>query len=317
MSLGAAWWKPPLPSCPCRHQSYPRERAKNAFQGRTSVSAFTQLPLNSLGLLSYELLHSGQPLWLLLLWLVPECPYSLQPHQSSSLLAEGPNHVQKSTILQHSLFKAHQPSQVTWRHKQPSGVSTSPQEVSTGHRADCSRFGGPWGFCYSLHQADPSILIWLVLGSPLGSPASPTPSLSRLVICVIPLALIRHSPVGFSSHTAQQMLHVWAGLVSGFSFIQPYTASLLQAKQWNGNTHTPSFCSHNNSSTKYSEKLPYIPCLWRHKITTVCLILGIGLSSGFREERESIFLLFATTSSSSIEHSLPPVILWGWGGIGN
>lgn len=56
--------------------------------------------------------------------------------------------------------------------------------------------------------SDPSILIWFVLGSPLGSLASHAPSLGRLIICVISLALISHSPVGFSSHRAQHMPHV-------------------------------------------------------------------------------------------------------------
>lgn len=90
MSLGAAWWKPALPSCPCWQQSCSREGAKNAFQGRISVSAFTQLSLNSLGTSPWKILHSGQPLWLLLLRLVPECPgtaVACSPTRAAQLLA--------------------------------------------------------------------------------------------------------------------------------------------------------------------------------------------------------------------------------------
>lgn len=214
MALGAAWWKPALHSCPHRQQSCSREGAKNAFQGRISVSALTQHPLNSLDSSPYELLHSGQPLWLLLLRLVPEClgtpgyPCGLQPHQSSQLCwQEDQITYRKGMVLQHSLSKAHQPSGVTWRHKQPSGVSTSPQQLSTGHTADyLLTFWCPRGFFYNLHQANPGILIWPVLGSPLGSLTSPTPSLSRLVIHGISLVLILHSPVGFSSHMVWQMV---------------------------------------------------------------------------------------------------------------
>lgn len=89
MALGAAWWKPALPFCPCTQQSCSREGAKNAFQGRISVSAFTQRPSNSLGSSPYELLHSGQPLWLLLLRLVPEClgtPVACSPTRAAQLL---------------------------------------------------------------------------------------------------------------------------------------------------------------------------------------------------------------------------------------
>lgn len=85
----------------------------------------------------------------------------------------------------------------------------SPLQITSGHTADhLLTFWCSMRLCYSLHQADPNVLIWLVLGSPLGSPAPPAPPLSRFVICVIPLALIPCSPGGFSSHMAQQMPHV-------------------------------------------------------------------------------------------------------------
>jgi len=53
-----------------------------------------------------------------------------------------------------------------------------------------------------------SILSGLCLVPPPGSSVPPTPSLSRLVTHVVSLAPVLHGPVGFSSYTACQMLHV-------------------------------------------------------------------------------------------------------------
>lgn len=136
----------------------------------------------------------------------------------------------------------------------------TPASLHRPHSKLSAHIWCPLGFCYNLHQADPGILIWPVLGSPLGSFASPTPSLSRLVIHGISLALILHRG------SALTWYGKWFELVLSqvSSFVQPYMASLFQAKQQNSNTHTSSFCSHNNPSTQYSEnqrKLPYIPCL--------------------------------------------------------
>lgn len=202
MSLGAAWWKPALPSCPCRHQFYSREGAKNAFQGRISVSAFTQLPLNNLGSSPYELLYSGQLLWLLLLRLVSECLWPAAPLEQLLVGRRTKTCTGRARFCSRVYLKHTSPQGFCGDTNNPLVSAHHPRKSPLGtQQIICSLFGVHEAFvivCIRQIQASFLACAWF----PSGLPWFSYSILTRLVICVVSLALIQHSPMGFSSHMA-------------------------------------------------------------------------------------------------------------------
>lgn len=124
---GSPLWLPaPAGSDPAQQKGQ-RKPSKEEFQlglsfHRVSSGQLLACPLP-------QLLPSGQPFWLLLLRQSAVCPARPCWHEDKTCYGKG-------MVLQRSLPKAQQPSWVTWRHEQPSGVSTPPKQVSPGHTAD-------------------------------------------------------------------------------------------------------------------------------------------------------------------------------------
>ena len=121
-------------------------------------------------------LPSGQPFWLLLLWLrppvsghpcstptaPPEQPHSLLT-QEGNVLLEGHGTAARF-IWSTPALKGYPETQATlW-------CQHTPQHVSMGQAADyLPMLWSPWSFCYGLRQADPSYLAcaWFPLQAPL------------------------------------------------------------------------------------------------------------------------------------------------------